>query len=304
MWYLLLVIPLSIFLIYIAILKFIYYRKTNQMKKYLIINPAKRILSEPSLSLKKISNLVSVKHLNSIFKNFKVFFIHKKILFNHSQNYDTNYYLNLLINQSVKSTYIKEHVPQKYWNHFLIEDIYLYSNLPDKKNLKTGLREGIVNCIFHICGGNKMYIPYRYNFYDTYFLLLQGNVKINLNPSNPIYYEGIPYIKDYEEEGIEYDLRGGDFLFIPAGTIYKIRYQMILTHHFLVEIHVSEFPKDFQKDFIRTQVLQNREIKTKFKLHNLSNKEVKYFWKKKYINSLTKDSNLFISNPMMKPNYL
>lgn len=295
MW--LIIIPVILLIFYLFFLKYKFYKNTKEVKFHLEKHPAKKIMLEPSKTLKRISNLITFSLLQKIFSEIKVSFIKRKIFFNPTQKYNIQYYLNLVNNNTLSKTYFKHFVPKKYWNYFLIEQIYLYSNLPNKKNEQTGLREGIVKCYFHFSGGNKMHIPYKYNMRDTYFLLLFGNIKVNLNPSNPIYYEGIPYLKDYEEEGNEYGLRSGDFLFVPAGTIYKIRFQWGFRYQMLVEIQVSEF-QNLEKDVLRTQILQNREIKKKFKLHLLSDFEKKYYWKKGWINSGTKDKNLFIDNPM------
>ena len=295
MW--LIIIPIILLILYLLYLKYKFYRNTKDVKFYLDKNPAKRIMLEPSKTLKRIASLVNFNLLNKIFLRIQVLFIKRKIFFNQTQKYHIQYYLNLINNNTLSKTYFKELVPKKYWNYFLIEQIYLYSNLPNKKNEKTGLREGIVKCYFHFSGGHKMHIPYKYNMRDTYFLLLFGNVKINLNPSNPDYHEGIPYLKDYDEEGNEYEMRSGDYIFIPAGTIYKIRFQWGFPYQMLVEYHISEF-KNLEKDVLRTQILQNREIKKKFKLHLLTDIERKYYWNKGWINSATKDKNLFIQNPM------
>ena len=295
MW--LIIIPIILLIFYLLFFKYKFYKNTKEVKFHLEKYPAKKIMLEPSRTLKRISNLTNLKLLSNIFRQIKVSFIKRKIFFNQTQKYHIQYYFNLINNNTLSKTYFKELIPKKYWNYFLIEQIYLYSNLPNKKNEKTGLREGIVSCHFHFSGGHKMHIPYRYNMRDTYFLLLFGNIKVNLNPSNPKFYEGIPYLQDYEEEGTEYELRSGDYLFIPAGTIYKIRFQWGFPYQMLVETQVSEF-LNLEKDVLRTQLLQNREIKKKFKLHLLTNIEKMYYWNNKWINSGTKDKNLFITNPM------
>jgi len=215
------------------------------------------------------------------------------------------------------------------WSHFFkkIKKINLYyaqKEAPDilKKELyipekvdKIGKVENIVLWI----GGGNQYTPLHFDHDDGFLCMITGSKRVRLiHPSltkelsaytTMMYskYQSIDdfkknYFDKYEKHPdiMEFHLRDGDCLFIPAGWWHDVKSGEDFNIAYTIWTYPREFGKKYNYEYTvkRIELIQERKIPKFFRPQGMDNDELKKLWKSGILTSEIWDKNMWITNPV------
>ena len=186
--------------------------------------------------------------------------------------------------------------------------------IPDEAKNK-GKIENIVMWV----GAGEQFTPLHFDHDDGFLCLISGTKRVRL--INPILtkelkaYTTLMYSefqsiddfrKDYMEKYdvlpdiMEFNLRKGDILYIPAGWWHDVLSGNEFNMAYTIWLYPEEFGKKYNYDYAvkRIELLQDRKIPKYIKPKDLSNEELKKMWKSGIINGINFEKNLWIRNPI------
>lgn len=291
---------------------FITKKKREKVRLLLNQEPNKRIMYSPSRTLKAMNVLMSPKYFANVFykKYVKVsrYNINEKISLKKYLNMETsdmesNYFFNMIKNKMANNFFVRERIPNKYWNNFIFPEI---GNFLDKENIQ-GYPKNILN-IEIIFVGDSIHLPTQYFKNDVFICSLKGVADIkHVAPS--IINELDPYtcftftrkrIEDLETTIGQNELREGDYIYIPNGTGLDISFRNSFPSQIIFIIEFDNFQKsdklDDEINIIKLEQIQLRKIPRKVYPKDLQPDELEILWNRKLITGTIWEKNQIIKN--------
>lgn len=306
-------IPLSI-----GIKKLVEYiitiKKREKVRRLLDKEVNKKIIYSPSKILKTLNQIMTPKYFANVFYkqylpvsryNMNERLSLKKYLKLETSPMESNYYFNMCKNNLANNFFMKESIPKKYYNNFIFPEL---TKLLDKE-IKQGYPKNIIN-IEIISIGDSLLLPTQFFKNDVFIYSLKGNAYIQHTPPS-VASELDPYtcfpffrkrIEDIETKIGMTELREGDFIYIPNGTVIEISFKNNFPNQILVIIEFDNFLKNDKMDneieLIKLEQLQLRKIPRKVYPKNILPDELEILWIKKIINGNNWEKNQVFSNPI------
>jgi len=307
----LVMIPIS-FTIKKLIEYFIGKKKREKVRYLLSQEPNKKIIYSPSRSLRLLNQLMTPKYFTNVFYksylpvvryNMNEKLSVKKYLRMESNEMESNYYFNMCKNKMATNFFVRENIPIKYYNNFIFPEISKFLD----KEMKKGYPKNILN-IELIIVGDSIHLPTQYYKNDIFICTLQGVATVQhlvpsqLNELDP--YICFPYtrkrIGDIETNWGTQELREGDFMYIPNGTIFEISFNTSFPNQIIFIIEFDNFQKnnklDKEIDLIKLEQIQLRKIPRKVYPKDLEKDELEILWEKKIITGSIWEKNQIINN--------
>lgn len=311
-----LIILLLLFPFYLLIKKltifFINRNKRETVRLHLAQEGSKKAQYSPSHNLKIMGDLMTPKYFANIFyKEYLEAYrynqgeqisLHKYLKIE-TAKMESNYYFNLQKNKMANNLFVHNKVPKKYWNNFILPEIVPYLSPKSKQ----GYPDNILN-IEIIFVGDSVKLPPQFYKNDIYICLLKGTVEVkhvvpaDINDLDP--FQCFRYtrknVDDIETNVLTNEMRDGDFLYIPNGTVFNLRFPGNYSSQSIFIIEFDNFLKngkiDREIDFIKLEQLQMRKILRKVYPKNLEKDELEFLWKCNIINGSIWEKNQIINN--------
>jgi hypothetical protein len=275
--------------------------------------PNKKIIYSPSKNLQKMSQLMTPKYFANIFYkqylpivryNTNEILNVKKYMGIDSKPMESNYFFNLSKNRMAANFFIKEKIPNKNWNNFILPEIYKTLS----KKLIQGCPDNILD-VSLIIVGDPVVLPTQFFKNDIFICALKGTADIEhaeptvINELDP--YICFPFtrkrIGDIETKSGKNQLREGDFMYIPNGTVIDISFKNYEATQIIFIIEFDNFQKegrDPEIDIIKLEQIQLCKIPRKIYPKDLQPDELDILWQKKIINGNNWEKNALIKNPL------
>jgi len=287
-------------------------KKRERVRLLLSKEPNKKIIYSPSKSLVVMSTLMTPKYFANIFykdylqvtrynTNEKLSI--KKYLNMESSQMESNYFFNMHKNKMGGNFFMKNSIPPKFYNNFVFPELGRFLD----KELKMGYPKNILN-IFIIIVGDSLHLPTQFFKNDVFICSLFGSADItHIEPS--VINELDPFlcfpftrkrIEDIETKHGMNELREGDFIYIPNGTIFDFKVKTNQPTQIFFFIEFDNFQRDDkidnEIDIIKLEQIQLRKIPRKLYPKNLNPDELELLWIKKIINGNIWEKNQVINN--------
>ena len=286
---------------------FLINRKKRDIVRQLLPNEtSKTIIHFPSNNIKILSQLMTPKYFANVFYkeyvnvtkyNIKEPLSIMKYLGLESSQMEANYYFNLCKNNMASNLFMKNTIPKKYWNNFIIPEFTKFLN----PKLTNGYPNNIRSIDIIICG-LSLTLPSQYFLNDILISIIQGSSEISyINPKNTQEHDPMtcfPFIRKNIEPDSVLTVREGDFLYLPNGYVCSIECKGVTNVICLVEFDNfrRECRRDKEIDLIKMEQLQMRKIARRVYPKNLEKDELEILWKMKIINGNVWEKNQIINN--------
>ena len=177
-------------------------------------------------------------------------------------------------------------------------------------------KENICNIVSWF-GTGSQFTPLHFDHDDGYLCLVKGFKRVRLispKDTNKIKaYKTLMYseylsVDNLKKDNVtidvkEYNLREGDYLFIPSGWWHEVQSSNDLNIAYTIWINTYEGKYNYNKIMKKMQLLQLREIPEYIRPKSLENNEMKKLWDANIINGNIWEKNLWIQNPMYTDKY-
>lgn len=314
----LLIILISVFILYLTSKKVLQHFKKKKVNNICTTHIEKYKEERPYTSFQKelvdLGNRMTPNFIISKTKNDKISVTQMpKNVLNFSE--DTKDYKITWSNFFNNTKELKLYFAQREVPDNLRDELFIPSEVHNK-----GKIENIVMWI----GGGDQYTPLHFDHDDGFLSIISGTKRVRLinpNLTNELKaytclmyseYQSIDdfkkaYFEEYNSlpDILEYNLRAGDCLYIPAGWWHDVLSGSDINMAYTIWLYPEEFGKKYDYDFAvkRIEMLQNREIPKFIKPKNLSNEELSKMWKSGLINGTNFEKNLWIPNPVFTDIY-
>jgi len=287
-------------------------RKREKVRILLSQEPNKKIAFNPSRSLRLLKQVMTPKYFANVFYKQKIPVVRynmneklnvKKYLRLEGSQMESNYFFNMVKNNMSSNFYMRESVPKKYLNNFIIPEI---ARVLDK-DMKQGYPKNILN-IDLIIVGDSLLLPTQYYKNDIFICNINGVATVThaepsvINELDP--YVCHPFarkkINDIETKFGMQELREGDYMYIPNGTLLEINFKVNFPNQIIFIIEFDNFQKndklDNEIDLIKLEQIQLRKIPRKVYPKDLQNDELELLWYNKIISGTNWEKNQIIKN--------
>ena len=165
----------------------------------------------------------------------------------------------------------------------------------------------ISDIVFWIGGGN-MFTPIHFDHDDGFLCVVKGTKNIKLiNPKyssllkpfqTMMYSEYLNIEKTNNIPYLEYELREGDILFIPAGWWHCVKSSVGINIAYTIWLYPHDGKYNYDIVLKKLERLQNRKIPKFIHPKTLKFKEIKKLFETNLLNETQYRKNFLISNPM------
>ena len=294
-----------IFIVYFLsskIYKFYHIKNINKVvNKNIILDKKKTPIFKISNELKNLSKLWTIDYLIEKEKNniLSVTKMKNNILNFFKNTREIKMNGELFFKIISRDENCKLYYAQREMSENLKKNIFYPPNI--KKNM-------ICNIVCWI-GAGKQFTPLHFDHDDGYLCIIKGSKRVRLiNPkySNKIkplkclMYSKYLNIEDIDEkiDYLEYTLREGDYLFIPAGWWHDVKTDTGFNIAYTIWLNCFEGKYNYDKVVRKLELLQYRDIPKMLRPKDLDEEEIKKLWDANLINGNNWEKNLWINNPM------
>jgi len=277
-------------------------KKKEQVRILLTYEPSKKVNYAPSRNLAIMKYLMTPKYLWKIFHkqyinvsryNNNENISPKKFLSLESTKMESNYYFNLVKNNSADNLFILQNIPKKYYSTFILPEISKMFPNPEKIiiSIKLLVCSQSINfpTLFY---KNDIFICSLSSIGEIFYA--EPNITSELEP-----YVCYPFCRKSLEDKLKIELRNGDLIYIPNGTCFSLNLKYN-KNQILFIIEIDNFQKNGKNDkeinLIKLEQIQMRKIDRKVLHKNLNKDEQELLLLEKHVNEKSLEKS--INNPL------
>ena len=287
-----------------TIYRYLYQKKINKIVE---LNISNDIIKKPFFLSNNNLNILkkkwTISYLKKKFNNQKILVTNiKNGILNYFEeiediNINSNKFFDLLLSKNGNKYY--------YAQNAMIESLKNDIFIP-----KEHKKYGKINDLVFWIGGGDMFTPLHFDHDDGFLCIVKGYKYVKLvNPKytnllqpylTMMYSEYLDINKNQNQNipFLEYELREGDCLFIPAGWWHSVKSSSDINIAYTIWLYPYDGKYNYDIVVKKIETLQKRKIPKYIYPKNLKFKEIKRLFNSNLLNEKQLSKNFFIFNPM------